>query len=55
MNELRDRYKPVVLDEIAYEGDIQHGWGNLTGGGNAKPIFGKLPAGAAIQATEKFK
>ena len=23
--------KPVVLDEIAYEGDIQHGWGNLTG------------------------
>ena len=31
-NELRERYrKPVVLDEIAYEGDIQHGWGNLTG------------------------
>ena len=31
-NEWRDRYhKPVVLDEIAYEGDIQHGWGNITG------------------------
>ena len=31
-NELRQRYrKPVVLDEIAYEGNIQHGWGNLTG------------------------
>ncbi len=28
----RERYrKPVVLDEIAYEGDIQHGWGNITG------------------------
>ena len=23
--------KPVVLDEIAYEGDIPYGWGNLTG------------------------
>ena len=30
--ELRERYrKPVVMDEIAYEGNIQHGWGNLTG------------------------
>ena len=28
----RQRYmKPVVLDEICYEGDIQFGWGNLTG------------------------
>ena len=28
--ELRERYrKPVVLDEIAYEGDLQFGWGNL--------------------------
>jgi hypothetical protein len=24
-------HKPVVLDEIAYEGNIQHGWGNITG------------------------
>lgn len=32
VNEWRERYrKPVVLDEIAYEGDIQHGWGNITG------------------------
>jgi hypothetical protein len=23
--------KPVVLDEISYEGDIQHGWGNIGG------------------------
>ena len=31
-DEWRGRFgKPVVLDEIAYEGDIQHGWGNLTG------------------------
>ena len=31
-DELRQRYrKPVVMDEIAYEGNIQHGWGNLTG------------------------
>ena len=34
--ELVDQYriqyrKPVVLDEIAYEGNIQHGWGNISG------------------------
>ena len=30
--EWREQYqKPVVLDEIAYEGNIQHGWGNITG------------------------
>ncbi len=28
----REAYrKPVVLDEICYEGDIQHGWGNISG------------------------
>ena len=32
VNEWRERYrKPVVLDEIAYEGNIQYGWGNITG------------------------
>ncbi|WP_285825890.1 DUF5605 domain-containing protein [Schaedlerella arabinosiphila] len=32
VNEWRARYrKPVVLDEIAYEGNIQHGWGNISG------------------------
>ena len=31
-HEWRKRFgKPVVLDEIAYEGNIQHGWGNITG------------------------
>ena len=30
--EWRARYnKPVVLDEIAYEGNISHGWGNISG------------------------
>ncbi len=30
-DEWRDKYKkPVVLDEISYEGDIQHGWGNIS-------------------------
>ncbi|MEY8356608.1 DUF5605 domain-containing protein [Lachnospiraceae bacterium 54-53] len=29
--EWRMRYKkPVVIDEIAYEGNIQHGWGNIS-------------------------
>lgn len=32
VGEWRSRYrKPVVLDEIAYEGNIQYGWGNITG------------------------
>ncbi len=32
VSELRQRFrKPVVMDEMGYEGDIQHGWGNLTG------------------------
>ena len=31
-NKWRDMYqKPVVFDEIAYEGNIQHGWGNISG------------------------
>lgn len=30
-DELREKYnKPVVVDELGYEGDIQFGWGNLT-------------------------
>ena len=30
-NEWRERFKkPIVLDEIAYEGNIQHGWGNIS-------------------------
>lgn len=30
-NEWRERFqKPVVLDEIAYEGNIQHAWGNIS-------------------------
>lgn len=32
VDEWRERYKkPIVLDEIAYEGNIQHGWGNISG------------------------
>ena len=32
MDEWRQRYKkPVVLDEICYEGNIEHGWGNISG------------------------
>jgi len=28
----REQYgKPVIVDELGYEGNIQHGWGNLTG------------------------
>ncbi len=32
VNDYRESYKkPVVLDEIAYEGNIVHGWGNISG------------------------
>lgn len=31
VNVWRDQYKkPIVMDEMGYEGNIQHGWGNLT-------------------------
>lgn len=31
VHEWRTKYKkPIVLDEIAYEGNIEHGWGNIT-------------------------
>lgn len=31
-NEWREQYKkPIVIDECAYEGNINHGWGNITG------------------------
>lgn len=32
VTEWRETYqKPVVLDEIVYEGDIEHNWGNISG------------------------
>jgi hypothetical protein len=32
VDEWRERYKkPIVLDEICYEGNIEHGWGNISG------------------------
>ena len=32
VNEWREKYhKPVILDEICYEGNIQFGWGNISG------------------------
>ncbi|MBQ8148983.1 MAG: DUF4038 domain-containing protein [Clostridia bacterium] len=32
VDEWRQLYrKPVIVDELGYEGNIQHGWGNLTG------------------------
>ncbi|BCZ45320.1 hypothetical protein psyc5s11_13870 [Clostridium gelidum] len=31
-NEWRNQYgKPIVIDECTYEGNINHGWGNITG------------------------
>ena len=31
-DDMRERWgKPVVFDECGYEGDLEHGWGNITG------------------------
>lgn len=31
-NEWRERYgKPIVIDELCYEGNIEHDWGNISG------------------------
>ena len=52
--EWRERYgKPVVLDEIAYEGNIPHGWGNISGQEMVRG-FGRQYAGAAIPDTGKL-
>jgi hypothetical protein len=32
VGDMRERWgKPVVFDECGYEGDLEHGWGNITG------------------------
>ena len=47
VNEIRERYKkPVVLDEIAYEGNIQHGWGNISGQEMTRRFWEALCRGA---------
>jgi len=44
----REKYrKPVVLDEICYEGNLQFGWGNISGK--------ELLSGNTYQAGEKVK
>ncbi len=55
VNEWRERYrKPVVLDEIAYEGNIQHGWGNITAEEMTRRFWEKLYAEADIRDMEKL-
>ena len=43
----RDWGKPVVVDECGYEGDLDHGWGNLT----AEELVRRCWEGAVRAAT----
>ncbi|WP_325050186.1 DUF5060 domain-containing protein [Cohnella faecalis] len=50
-NEWRDKWqKPIVIDECAYEGDIDQGWGNITGEEMTRR-FWKAPFAAAMSDT----
>ena len=54
VDQLRIRFKkPVIFDELGYEGDIEHGWGNLTGQELVRR-FGRLHAAAAMPPMEKL-
>jgi hypothetical protein len=45
VTEWRERWgKPVVVDECAYEGNINHGWGNIPGPRDAAPLLGRACA-----------
>ena len=50
----RQRYqnKPVILDEICYEGNIEHGW-EISAGENWFAASGKQRAAAAMQPMER--
>lgn len=50
-DEWRERWgKPVVIDECAYEGDIDQGWGNITGEEMVRR-FWRVPCAAAMSVT----
>lgn len=55
VNEWRERYKkPVVLDEIGYEGDIQWGWGNITAEEMVRRFWEGVCRGAYIGHGETY-
>lgn len=50
----RTYQKPVVLDEIAYEGNIQHGWGNISGQELVRRYYEGICRGGYPQHGETF-
>lgn len=46
--------KPVVLDEIAYEGNIQYGWGNISGKELVRRFYEGVCRGGYPQHGETF-
>ncbi|WP_419872597.1 DUF5605 domain-containing protein [Candidatus Pristimantibacillus sp. PTI5] len=55
VTEWRELYKkPVVIDECRYEGDLNHGWGNITGEGMLECFWRGTVQGGYVTHGETF-
>jgi len=51
----RDQYrKPIVLDEVCYEGDLPNGWGNLSGAEMTRRFWEATVRGAYVGHGETY-
>ena len=54
-NEWRDSYKkPVIIDECGYEGNINYGWGNLTGEDMTRRFWEAIVRGGYLSHGETY-
>lgn len=52
----REQYRrPIVIDECRYEGDVPHGWGNLTGREMARSFWLGTMRGAYVGHGETYR
>ena len=55
VDEMRVRYgKPVVMDEICYEGNVEYGWGNITGEELVRRFWEGVARGGYVGHSETY-